>query len=187
MGHTGVHRWRATAMLSGLLLIVAGCTGSPATPRRDATAHPSPIAPTTAAPPTTNAGAAADAPCQFKLRTDDLPTWARSGFRGPPWNAWPYAVSSGGDIVAVLFGYPFVAPEPSAAESQNKILWVPKDPSAGELTVDARLVGTSQNADVGDISFGPSIVDVPKPGCWRMTLHWLGPTETIDIMYGAKP
>jgi hypothetical protein len=173
------------AILCTILLGVAGCTGSHAAPRT-ATADgiPAVASPTpTSAAPTANG--ATDAPCQFKVRTDDLPTWARSGFHGPPWNGWPYALSSGGDIVAVLFGYPFAAP-PSATGGQNKILWVPKDPSAGELTVDAHLVGTSENADVGDISFGPSIVDVPKAGCWRMTLHWSGPTETIDIVYGDK-
>jgi len=174
-------------MLSAILLIVAGCTGSHPTPRGGAAATAAPATPTTAAPPTANAGAPADAPCQYKLHTDALPTWARQGFNGSASSGFPpYVLSSGGDIVGVMFGNPLVAPPPSGAvgdEGPNKVLWVAKDPSAGELTVDAHLVGTAQKADIGDISFGPSYDNVPTPGCWRLTLHWLGPTETVDIVY----
>jgi hypothetical protein len=30
---------------------------------------------------------------------------------------------------------------------------------------------------------GPSIVDVPSPGCWRMTLSWSGRRNTLDLVY----
>jgi hypothetical protein len=78
-----------------------------------------------------------------------------------------------------------LAADRRAPEGQNKILWVPKDPSAGELMVTGHLVGTYDNVDIGDISFGPSFVNVPKPGCWRFTLQWMGGPETVDIVYGA--
>lgn len=190
MSHTGVHRWRLPALCCAVLLIAAGCTG-PGTTHRAAAANTRPAVSTSVngstAPPVSSAasGGAADAPCTYKRINTDLPTWARAGFRGPPFNTVPYVTSSGGDIVAVLFGS-MLAPPPSATEGQNKVLWVPKDSSAGALTVDAHLVGTSENVAIGDISFGPSYVDVPKPGCWRLTLHWIGPTETVDIMYGAR-
>ena len=183
MTHTGVHRWRLPAILGAVLLIAAGCTGSGALHRAASAATASASTASTAS--TAASDGAADAPCRYKLITHDLPTWARAGFQGPPFNTVPYVTSSGGDIVAVLFGS-MLAPPPSATEGQNKVLWVPKDPSAGALTVDAHLVGTSENVDIGDISFGPSYVDVPKPGCWRLTLHWIGPTETVDIVYGAR-
>lgn len=191
MSHTGVHRWRLPAILGAVTLIAAGCTGPGATHRTATAANTPQAVPATAsastissAPPTTSGGAA-DVPCTYKVIKSDLPTWARAGFRGPPYNAFPFVTSNRGDIVAVLFGS-MLAPPPSATEGQNKVLWVPKDPSAGALTVDAHLVGTSENVDIGDISFGPSYVDVPKPGCWRLTLHWIGPTETVDIVYGAR-
>jgi hypothetical protein len=193
MTHTGVHRWRLPTICGAVLLIAAGCTGPGAAHRAAANAPPVAAATASAvstAPSASSGGAAtsegaADAPCTYKLINTDLPTWARAGFHGPPFNTVPYVTSSRGDIVAVLFGS-MLAPPPSATEGQNKVLWVPKDPSAGALTVDAHLVGTSENADIGDISFGPSYVDVPTPGCWRLTLHWLGPTETIDLVYGAR-
>lgn len=181
MAHAGVHHRRPLAMCgAALVLAIGGCTGSSTT--RDAAKAANTAPATATASPATPDGAA-DAPCTFKLMTRDLPTWAREGFRGPPFNVWPYVTSYRGDIVAVLFDWPLQAPPPQPP--QNKILWVPKDPSAGELTVDAHLVGTSENTDIGDISFGPSEVVVPKPGCWRFTLHWSGPTETVDIVYAA--
>jgi hypothetical protein len=195
MTHTGVQRWRLPAMLGAVVLIAAGCTGSNGTHRAASAANASPaipatasasIAPTVSTAPSASSDGAADAPCTYKLITRDLPTWARVGFHGPPFNVWPYVTSSRGDIVGVLFGS-ILAPPPSANEEQNKILWVSKNPEAGALSVQGHLIGTSENVDIGDISsFGPSLVDVPKPGCWRFTLHWNGPTETVDIVYGAR-
>jgi hypothetical protein len=195
--HNGLRRWPLAAMFSAVLLVAAGCTGTSGTDRAAAAGNTAPAvaaspsaSTVSSAPSATPGGAAtsggvADAPCAYKLINTDLPTWARAGFNGPPFNTVPHVTSSRGDIVAVLFGS-MLAPPPSATEGQNKVLWVPKDPSAGALTVDAHLVGTSENADIGDISFGPPYVDVPKPGCWRLTLHWIGPTETVDIVYGAR-
>ena len=187
MSHTGVHRWRLPAILGAITLIAAGCTGPAATHRTATAADTPPAVPATASAstaPTVSAaapGGAADAPCTYKLIKTDLPTWARAGFHGPPFNTVPYVTSSGGDIVAVLFGYPLQAPPVNVT---NKILWVPTDLSAGKLTVDAHLVGTSETVDISGISkFGPSYDDVPKPGCWRFTLHWKGQAETVDIVY----
>jgi hypothetical protein len=52
------------------------------------------------------------------------------------------------------------------------------------LKIDARLSGL-------DMSFsrevaggpGPSIIDVPQPGCWHLTLGWSGHTDTMDLEY----
>jgi len=62
-------------------------------------------------------------------------------------NSSPFVTSNRADILAVLFG-PMLAPPPLPTKEQNKILWVPKDPSAGALTLDAHLVGTSENLDI---------------------------------------
>ncbi len=191
MTHTGVYRWRLPAILGAALLIAAGCTAPGATHR--AAANAPPVAPATAnastAPTVSNApsatpGGAGDAPCTYKLIKTDLPVWARQGFHGPPYNAFPYVTTNRADVVGVLFGYPLQAPPLNTA---NKILWVPNDLSAGKLTIDARLVGTSETVAISSISkFGPSYDDVPKPGCWRFTLHWKGQAETVDIVYGAR-
>ena len=193
MARTGVRSLRriATLIAIGALIVTgvaaAACTGAPAasatSPHAASGVGSTPTSTGAGATTPSADGAFANAPCTYKLMTNDLPTWARAGFHGPPFNAWPYVTSSRTDIVGVLFGYPLAAPPRGENEAQNKILWVPKDPSAGELTVTAHLVGTNDNVDIGDISFGPSIVDVPKSGCWRFTLQWTGGVETVDIVY----
>jgi hypothetical protein len=30
---------------------------------------------------------------------------------------------------------------------------------------------------------GPSIIDLPAAGCWRMSLAWSGRTDQIDLTY----
>jgi hypothetical protein len=114
------------------------------------------------------------------LTSGDLPTWARRGFGSP--SGWDFVTSSGGDIVGVLFG---TLHSPPLNGSTNKILWISRDPSAGELTVTAQLVGATTVVDVGDVSFGPSIIDMPDAGCWRFTLNWRGGPETVDITYAS--
>jgi hypothetical protein len=130
-------------------------------------------------------GGAADAPCHYKPSSAQLPTWARDGFRAP-YTGWPHVVSPDGDILAVLFAEPPFAPLPPG-DSGNKIIWAAKDPLGGGLTVDAHLVGTPEAVEIGEIFLGRSFVNVPKPGCWRLTLHWTlhssAPAETIDIVY----
>jgi hypothetical protein len=30
---------------------------------------------------------------------------------------------------------------------------------------------------------GPSTIDLPDPGCWRLSLTWGGRTDTLDLEY----
>jgi hypothetical protein len=131
--------------------------------------------------------------CSAQVHQDRLPEWARNGFSGDA--RATYAMSYAGQMVAVLFGYPLS--QPPAEGRNNKILWVagpaaptPRDPSAGpdynDLLIDARLDGHGepvQRRIAGGP--GPSIVDLPEPGCWRLTLRWSGRTDIIDLEYGA--
>jgi hypothetical protein len=196
MAHSRHPRPTRLGAVGGALLalgLTAACTS--AGPRHaDAVPAPHPAAAAvtpgaaTTTPGTTTPGTTAPAPpkeatCSYRPSTAALPTWARSGFRAP-YDGWKYVTSKTGQIVAVLFGDPLRAGTPGPTQAQNKILWVPDDPSAGALTVDGHLVGTNTNADIGDISFGPSYVNVPTAGCWRFTLHWIGGTDSIDIVYG---
>jgi hypothetical protein len=41
----------------------------------------------------------------------------------------------------------------------------------GQMEVYAQRVGSSQAVDIGFVDLGPSIIDVPKPGCWHLTLR----------------
>lgn len=118
-----------------------------------------------------------------------LPPWARDGFSQPR-PRMPYVTSSSGSIVAILFGRPLSAPP--AADHANKILWVTRpqrsaDPGPSgspDLRIDARLAGTSdvvrRTVPGGP---GPSIIDLPEPGCWQLTLHWSGHTDQVSLAY----
>lgn len=185
-------RFRPTlALLGALMLAVAGCTvsgvhpataGAPAPQAAPPVTTPATSTATASTSPVSPASRTVDAACAYAPSKRALPTWARSGFRSP-YNGWPYVTSKSGHIVAVLFGDPLRAGTPGPTGLQNKILWVPDDPSAGELSVQGHLVGTNTNVDIGDISFGPSIVNMPTAGCWRFTLHWREGTDSVDIVY----
>jgi hypothetical protein len=75
-------------------------------------------------------------------------------------------------------------------------LWVWRDVSGGAagstgtggtLRMTAQLAGTDTVVTTGlPQPAGPSTVDLPRPGCWRITLYWPGGTDTIDLDY-ARP
>ncbi len=123
-----------------------------------------------------------------------LPVWARGGFSA----ARPrvsHVLGQDGRIVAILFGRMLHAPTSTGVS--NKILWVatPSTSSAGgvvppsDLVIAASLDGAAVTARrVVDGGPGPSIVDLPQPGCWHLDLTW-GPTgefhDTVDLEYVA--
>jgi hypothetical protein len=130
------------------------------------------------------------AACHAAVITGVLPTWARTGFSDPR-PRMPYVVGRGGKIAGILFGNPLRAPAPSTGRA-NKILWVARIPprSQSDLRISAqRMIGSgSVGAPVGrrvSSGPGPSIIDVPAPGCWRLTLRWSGRIDTLDLQYVA--
>jgi len=128
---------------------------------------------------------AAEPPCSTKIDTSALPTWARTGFSGDG-SGNPHVFSKSGDMVGVLFGNPLTAPP--ATDHNNKILWVSKTPvtTGDNLKITAKLDGTGETAERQvDGGPGPSIIDLPKPGCWRFTLAWSGRTDTMDLTYSS--
>ena len=156
--------------LLGALAAVAAAAACSAAARPSTTpAVPGPAASSTA-------GCAAD------VAPAPLPGWARGGF-SPPDQAVPYVVGDGGTILGVLFGQPLSAPP--APDRSNKILWVTRDPHpAGPLTITAAL-GDTTTAVTREIPDGPgpSLVDLPAPGCWRLTLTWAGHTDRVTVAY----
>ncbi|MCA2218761.1 hypothetical protein [Jidongwangia harbinensis] len=132
-------------------------------------------------------GPAPPPPCSPAVRRDVLPEWARSGFGDPSPSGIPFVVGDQGRILGVLFGHPLTAP-PRSAGPANKILWTAHPaPEPGGLVIEARLAGAPDlvrhTVSGGP---GPSIVDLPRPGCWRLTLTWPGHTDTLDLRY-AEP
>lgn len=110
----------------------------------------------------------------------------RGGFSGTP--RVPYVLGRHGSIGGVLFGSPLNAPP--AKTKNNKILWVPRHPakSAAALWIrmqkvdGARPVGSPVRRIVAN-GPGPSYVDAPSAGCWRLTLTWSGRRDTLDLVY----
>jgi hypothetical protein len=90
-------------------------------------------------------------------------------------------------IVAILFGYPLRSPP--RPQRRNKILWVARrTPNASALMIHAQRMNGSTPAGSPVIRQvlggpGPSIINLPVAGCWRMTLRWSGRADTLDLRY----
>lgn len=117
------------------------------------------------------------------------PAFADSNSRTPP---WPHAVSARGNVVAVVFGYPLRAGQPT--NPANKVLWIMRLPRHGsELTIKARplhanapLVTIVEPADSSPGEIYPSYVNVPSAGCWQLSLRWAGHADSIDLPFRPR-
>ena len=75
----------------------------------------------------------------------------------------------------------------------NKILWVARsDPKPWSAFAHSRSAHDAARGSSGrPVSRsvfggpGPSIIDLPAAGCWRMTLTWSGRTDSLDLRYAA--
>jgi hypothetical protein len=165
---------RAVRPTVALVLLLAGCTAGGGTDP----------APPSAAPQTP----AIAASCGSPVSTGAMPEWARTraGFgadAGIPWVA-----GERGDIVGVLFGHPLSAPP--AVDRSNKILWISRpDVAMGDtLVITAR-----QDGAAGPVRRevaggpGPSIIDMPGPGCWHFDLGWSRHTDAVELTYRPGP
>jgi hypothetical protein len=129
-------------------------------------------------------------PCHSAVRNDVLPVWARGGFsESKP--RMPHVLGRSGEIAALVFGYPLLSP-PSAKRS-NKILWVARRPRRPytDLRISAQRMAGSRYlgkpvARVVKGGPGPSIVDLPAPGCWRLKLRWSGRSDSLDLEYRPR-
>jgi hypothetical protein len=143
-------------LLMTALLVLAGCT-APAEPEA--------------------------APCGSPVVTDALPVWARGGFSDDGAGV-AHVLGREGDILAVLFGAPLSAPP--APDHGNKILWVSRLPAlmGDTLRISATLAATGETAE-REVQGGPgpSIIDLPEPGCWRLRLTWNGHNDAMDLTY----
>ena len=127
------------------------------------------------------------AACSAKVHHDVLPVWMRSGFSGAK-PRMPYVLGEHGLIGGVLFGSPLNAPP--AQNKNNKILWVPRRSSKSAAALWIRMQKMDGNQPVGTPvrrivtnGPGPSQVDAPSAGCWRLTLSWSGRRDTLDLAY----
>jgi hypothetical protein len=129
------------------------------------------------------------AACSVRVDHGVLPLWARGGFSDPK-PRMPHVVGRSGRIAAILFGYPLRSP-PSQRRA-NKILWVSRaaieTPTAlwihAQRMKGERSVGPpAERVLTGGP--GPSYVNLPEPGCWRLTVSWAGRRDVLDLAYSA--
>lgn len=160
----------------GSVVLLAGCTtGQSATP---------------AGAPATTAPASAAPGCSSRVETGSLPDWADAGFSGDA--RAPHVFGARGDIVAVLFAHPLAQVRQDG--SSNKILWVsraattsPDTTSPDTLAITATLDGTDTRVTREVVGGpGPSIIDMPRAGCWHLELRWAGHTDTMDLVYADR-
>ncbi|MDX6664420.1 MAG: hypothetical protein QOG68_626 [Solirubrobacteraceae bacterium] len=131
---------------------------------------------------------AGTAACRPQVHYGTIPAWARGGFSGD--TRMHYVVGQAGRIAGLVFGYPLHSP--AVPGRQNKILWVAKVAPGGgsDLRISAqRLAATAPRGAVVRWVVsggpGPSLDDLPAPGCWRLTLRWAGTSDAVDLDYAA--
>ena len=115
------------------------------------------------------------------LHTPTPPAWARGGFSGNDYP--PFARSHTGNIIAFIFGNPLSAPP--AADHQNKVLWVVRDNTGGEINITATREN-SQKVITRQVSAGPSYLNMPTPGCWQLNLTIGNQHDSINLRW-SKP
>jgi len=116
-----------------------------------------------------------------------LPVWARSGFSDPK-HRMPYLLGRARKIAVILWADPLRSPPPK--DHNNKILWVARAPTnpGSDLRIAAQLMSgtTAIGAPVVRRVIGgpgPSIINLPTSGCWRLTLRWSHVIDAVDLRY----
>ena len=135
-------------------LVLTSCTGSPTTQKMPGPSAPVSVTPGTSAPVSLPCGSGA----QKRV------VGARHLIRGE------------------IFGRPLMAPP--ARDHTNKILWSARNSGEGDLIVTASLNGDDlrvRRRVAGGP--GPSIINLPKAGCWTFVLRWPGSHDLVAVRY----
>ncbi len=116
------------------------------------------------------------------------PQWTAAAWGLSAGAAPPYALADKGAAAAFLFVGGLSPGRP--LDPANKVLWVVRAPRNGRpLRIVARqgsaTVRIAEPADSGPGEIYPSYVDLPKAGCWRLTLAWGPHRARIDVAVAA--
>jgi len=170
--------------LAAAALLVAACTSNA---RSSPWPEPPAAQASAARAGTAQAGGAASDGCAGQPPVSPLPVWARSGFT-PPDQAMPHVMGEAGNIVAIMWADRDALHAPALQDRNNKILWVSRIPftAPDPLVITATLAGSTRTATVSVPGGpGPSIIDLPTPGCWTLHLSWSGHTDELKLRYVA--
>jgi hypothetical protein len=126
------------------------------------------------------------AACSPEVRSSVLPVWMQAGFGRAA--RVTHAIGKRGAIGAVLWNKPLYSPP--AQHVNNKILWVPRHVSKRVAPMwiklqrmdGTQLVGAPLRRIITN-GPGPSYVDAPSAGCWRLTITSSGQRDTLDLSY----
>lgn len=128
-------------------------------------------------------------PCRSSMHVGVLPVWARAGFSDPRPRV-DHVLGRRDRIAAILFGTGNDLDSPPATGHNNKILWVSRGRTraGSRLTIQAQLMRGTERVGAAVTRTvpggpGPSIVNLPTAGCWRLTLRWSGWTDQLDLTY----
>lgn len=172
MGRVPVSIFLATTALATTAL--SGCTSG-------GTSQASRTGPGAGATAGGSAGPTITPGCRTDFTPRRLPGWARTGF-SPPTQPVPYVRSDGGDIVAILWADHDPLTAPPRPDRNNKILWV--SPYGGTLRIEATRTGSDRTVvRTVDGGPGPSVIDLPSPGCWSLDLRWGGHRDHLRLGY----
>jgi hypothetical protein len=100
----------------------------------------------------------------------------------------PHVLGEAGTIVAILWADRDALQSPSLPDRTNKILWVSKIPLAAPdpLVIRATLADGTRPVTVSVPGGpGPSIINLPAPGCWTFHLTWSGHSDELKLRYVA--
>jgi hypothetical protein len=164
-------------------LLVAACSSNGQAPA----ARASTTQASAAQAGTAQAGAVTSNGCAGQPPVSPLPVWARSGFT-PADLAMPHVMGEAGSIVAILWAPRDALHSPSLPDRSNKILWVSRIPlvAPNPLVIKATLADSTRTATVSVPGGpGPSIINLPAPGCWTLHLSWSGHTDELKLRYVA--
>lgn len=103
----------------------------------------------------------------------------------------PHAIGRSGEIAGIVVAGRLTSPP--APRASNKILWVARRPldAPSDLRIPAQRMDGSDEigspvSHVVEGGPGPSTVDLPEPGCWRLTLRWAEQVDSVDLRYRAR-
>ena len=168
------------ALVLLVALALAGCA-SGGSGSSQAAAHKEPVASVSPTP-----SPAPGTACSVNHRPKVLPRWARSGFSGPKPSVG-YVLGDSGNIAAIMFVSHHSLSSPPVAGQNNKILWAARVGAVeGPLQIKAALGGTGQTVTrTVDPAPGPSIIDLPSPGCWSFDLTWGTHHDHLQLGYAS--
>ena len=157
---------------------LAGCTSNDSGASHSAADHGPSATTSSTTPPGLTAG------CRTSYSSKVLPRWARSGFSDP---SVPYVLGDKGNMAAIVWVSHHPLAAPPVASKNNKILWVPRIGAAdGPLQIRAALKGTGQTVTrTIDPAPGPSVIDLPSPGCWSFDLTWGHHHDQLRLGYAS--